>query len=103
MVGTSPLLVDIAQYVISTSGDWFWRWWDSLAIRMAARWIFPAASYWGLYRSFPKSAGRKPSFNRVVVGMFERRNRMPMDELLELRFAGNIIEEAANVYERVCG
>ena len=41
--------------------------------------------------------------NRIVVGMFERRNRMPMDELLELRFAGNIIEEAANVYERVCG
>jgi sugar transferase (PEP-CTERM system associated) len=41
--------------------------------------------------------------NRVVVGMFERRNRMPMNELLELRFAGNIIEEAANAYERVCG
>jgi exopolysaccharide biosynthesis polyprenyl glycosylphosphotransferase len=35
--------------------------------------------------------------------MFERRNRMPVGELLELRFAGNIIEEAANTYERVCG
>jgi sugar transferase (PEP-CTERM system associated) len=41
--------------------------------------------------------------NRVVVGLFERRNRMPVGELLELRFAGNIIEEAANTYERVCG
>jgi exopolysaccharide biosynthesis polyprenyl glycosylphosphotransferase len=35
--------------------------------------------------------------------MFERRSRMPMNELLRLRFAGNVIEEAANVYERVCG
>lgn len=41
--------------------------------------------------------------NRIVVGMFERRNRMPVSDLLELRFAGNIIEEAANTYERVCG
>jgi len=43
----------------------------------------------------------KPS--RVVVGMSERRNRMPVAELLELRFAGNIIEEAATVFERICG
>ena len=35
--------------------------------------------------------------------MFERRNRMPMGDLLELRFAGHIIEEVANTYERVCG
>src|SRR5450432_4247455 len=41
--------------------------------------------------------------NRVVVGMFERRNRMPMTEMLELRFAGHIIEEVATTYERVCG
>ena len=41
--------------------------------------------------------------HRIVVGMFERRNRMPVGELLELRFAGNIIEEVATTYERVCG
>ncbi len=41
--------------------------------------------------------------SRVVVGMFERRNRMPVAELLELRFAGHIIEEVANTYERICG
>jgi sugar transferase (PEP-CTERM system associated) len=41
--------------------------------------------------------------NRIVMGMFERRNRMPVSELLELRFSGHIIEEAANIYERVCG
>jgi sugar transferase (PEP-CTERM system associated) len=41
--------------------------------------------------------------NRIVVGMFERRNRVPVEDLLELRFAGHIIEEAASTYERVCG
>jgi sugar transferase (PEP-CTERM system associated) len=41
--------------------------------------------------------------DRIVVGMFERRQRMPVSELLELRFAGHIIEEAASTYERVCG
>jgi sugar transferase (PEP-CTERM system associated) len=41
--------------------------------------------------------------NRVVVGMSERRNRMPVADLLELRFSGYIIEEAAATFERVCG
>lgn len=41
--------------------------------------------------------------HRIVVGMFERRNRMPVAELLELRFAGHIIEEVSTTYERVCG
>ena len=41
--------------------------------------------------------------SRIVVGMTERRNRMPVAELLELRFGGHIIEEAAMAFERVCG
>jgi len=41
--------------------------------------------------------------SRIVVGMFERRNRVPVSELLEMRFAGHVIEEAATAYERVCG
>ncbi len=41
--------------------------------------------------------------DRIVVGMFERRQRMPVSELLELRLGGHLIEEAATVYERVCG
>jgi sugar transferase (PEP-CTERM system associated) len=41
--------------------------------------------------------------DRIVVGMTERRTRMPVSELLELRFAGHIIEEAASTYEKVCG
>src|ERR1035438_441828 len=34
--------------------------------------------------------------------MVERRNRMPVGELLELRLSGNVIEEAVTTYERVC-
>lgn len=40
---------------------------------------------------------------RIIVGMSERRNRMPVNELLDLRFSGHVIEEAATAYESVCG
>jgi sugar transferase (PEP-CTERM system associated) len=43
---------------------------------------------------------------RIVVGMAERRNRLPVQELLEIRFGGVMIEDAADTYEvalrRVC-
>ncbi len=43
---------------------------------------------------------------RIVVGMAERRNRLPVQELLEIRFSGVMIEDAADTYEiamrRVC-
>ncbi len=41
--------------------------------------------------------------DRIVVGMFERRQRVPVAELLDLRLSGHLIEEAATVYERVRG
>jgi sugar transferase (PEP-CTERM system associated) len=43
---------------------------------------------------------------RIVVGMEERRGRMPVQDLLEIRFSGTMIEDAADMYEaatrRVC-
>jgi len=43
---------------------------------------------------------------RIVVGMAERRNRLPLQDLLEIRFTGVLIEDAADTYEmamrRVC-
>lgn len=39
----------------------------------------------------------------IVVGMSERRQRMPVQELLHLRFAGFRIEEASSTYETICG
>ena len=49
-------------------------------------------------------ASMKPQ--RIIVGMTERRDRMPVQSLLELRFSGIHIEDAQsayeNVYSRVC-
>ncbi len=36
---------------------------------------------------------------RIVVGMAERRNRLPVQDLLEIRFGGVRIEDAADTYE----
>jgi len=45
--------------------------------------------------------------DRIVVGLTERRARLPVQDLLEMKFAGIPIEEAASTYEvlrgRVCG
>jgi sugar transferase (PEP-CTERM system associated) len=41
--------------------------------------------------------------DRIVVSMTERRNRLPMNALLDLRFMGIHIEEAANLYEMAFG
>ncbi len=40
--------------------------------------------------------------DRIVVGLSERRERMPVNDLLDLRFAGYRVEEAATTYEEVC-
>lgn len=40
--------------------------------------------------------------DRIVVGMTERRQSMPVSDLLELRFSGIFIEEASTTYESVC-
>ncbi len=41
--------------------------------------------------------------DRIVVGLTERRARMPVQELLDLRFSGIQIEEAGTAYENACG
>jgi sugar transferase (PEP-CTERM system associated) len=41
--------------------------------------------------------------DRIVVGMAERRGRLPVLRLLELRYSGIHIEDAANLYEAIFG
>ena len=41
--------------------------------------------------------------DRVVVGLAERRSQLPVEELLEWRFSGVVIEHAAQLYERTFG
>jgi sugar transferase (PEP-CTERM system associated) len=49
----------------------------------------------------PIVASQKP--DRIVVGLSERRQALPMYELLDLRFGGLYIEEAARTYEAAFG
>jgi sugar transferase (PEP-CTERM system associated) len=101
MVGGSPLLEDIAEHLeehpemgLAVAGyvDDAHRPGDALR---------GAKVLGGLSDLKEIVQATKPS--RIVVGMTERRSRMPVTDLLELRFAGNIIEEAATAYERLCG
>ncbi len=41
--------------------------------------------------------------NRIVVGMTERRQRLPVSDLLQLRFSGTHIEDALYTYESTFG
>lgn len=40
---------------------------------------------------------------RVVVSLSDRRGALPLDQLLEAKFAGVQVEEAATMYERIAG
>ena len=101
LVGGSPLLEDIGQYIADhpETGLGIAGYVDD---RHAVGDPLPGGETLGAMESL-RDIVRTAHPHRIVVGMFERRNRMPVGELLELRFAGNVIEEAANTYERVCG
>jgi sugar transferase (PEP-CTERM system associated) len=45
----------------------------------------------------------KPEIDRVIVAMEERRDCMPIRELLELRVRGVVIEDACSLFERLLG
>jgi sugar transferase (PEP-CTERM system associated) len=101
LVGGSPLLEDIGQHIqkhpetgLSVVGyvD------DSHEVGT----MLPGGKMLGRVEALPEIV-RATEPHRIVVGMFERRNRMPVNELLHMRFAGHIIEEVASTYERVCG
>jgi sugar transferase (PEP-CTERM system associated) len=101
LVGGSPLLEDIGQFIADhpESGLEIAGYLDD---RHQIGAPLPGGKILGDMDSL-RDIVRVTQPHRIVVGMFERRNRMPVTELLELRFAGNIIEEVANTYERVCG
>jgi sugar transferase (PEP-CTERM system associated) len=45
----------------------------------------------------------KPSIDRIVIALDERRGELPVDGLLSMRFRGIAIEEASSVLERLTG
>ena len=101
LVGSSPVLMDIAQHIDShpEKGLVITGYVGDLQNQGET---LPGGKLLGPVASLREIVGAtNPS--HIVVGMSERRNCMPVNELLELRFAGHVIEEAASAYERVCG
>jgi sugar transferase (PEP-CTERM system associated) len=102
LVGNSPLLADVAEHihthpemgvrVIGLVNDDP----DDPAAPRQAKYLGPLDALREIV------AATHPT--RIVVGMKERRNRMPVtNALLELRYGGNVIEEAPTAFERICG
>jgi sugar transferase (PEP-CTERM system associated) len=99
LVGDSPLLREIALHIeehpemgMTIAGcvnD------EPGAIPAAAKSLGPVASLLDIARA------AQP--DRIVVGMSERRSRMPVEDLLELRLGGTVVEETGAAYERVTG
>jgi sugar transferase (PEP-CTERM system associated) len=101
LVGASPVLADIISYIQGhpETGVTVAGYVSDLENELER---IPGAKLLGPVHALTEIvAATAPS--RIVVGMFERRNRVPVNELLDLRFSGHVIEEAAAVYERVCG
>src|SRR5258708_5925812 len=48
-------------------------------------------------------SGPKPQVDRVIVALEDRRGEFPVNELLDLRFNGVVIEEAGSLLERLTG
>jgi len=99
LVGSSPLLEDIARHVETHPEQGF-----QIAgyVDDTADDIRPGGKVLGRLDAL-RSVVDASRPTRIVVGMKERRERVPMTELLDLRFAGHVIEEAATTFERVCG
>src|SRR5579883_1671003 len=100
LVGGSPLLQSIAHYVADHSAKGFCiiGFVDDVEQPEAVA----GAKHLGRMEVLREIvSATRPA--RIVVGMLERRNRVPVAELLDLRFSGNIVEEAATAYERLAG
>lgn len=100
LVGNSPVLADVAAHIHSH---------PEKGIRLIGHLSDEDGNSAG---SMGKFLGRLDALrdvvgvtqpSRIVVGMQERRNRLPVADLLELRYSGNVIEEAPTAFERVCG
>jgi sugar transferase (PEP-CTERM system associated) len=100
LVGNSPVLNEIIDHVGGRpeQGIHIIGWIaDDIGASQDA-----GAKYLGRIDSLSEvAAATRPA--RIVVGMRERRNRLPVRELLDLRYKGYLIEEAPTAFERVCG
>ncbi len=99
LVGSSPLLEDIGAHIeehpetgLIITGY----------VRDADAGTLPGGKVLGPVAAL-REIVRATAPRRIVVGMSERRNRVPLNDLLALRFSGYIVEEACNAYEKIRG
>jgi sugar transferase (PEP-CTERM system associated) len=99
LVGNSPLLDQIAGHVFehAESGlrlaGYVQDPEPGVGVPAGAEWLGPMADLRSIVDSVQPTS--------IVVGMRERRNRLPMQTLLDLRLSGHQIEEAVTAYERL--
>jgi len=100
-VGSSPIVQEIANYInahpeLGMSIDGYLEdLQDSVAGMVGARILGPIADL--------RKVAQQVKPSRIVVGISEWRELMPTEDLLDLRFAGFTIQDAASTYEAVCG
>ena len=101
LVGGSPLLEDIGRHIqeFPNSGCLTAGYVDD-SREMGS--LLPGGKVIGPVSQLKEIAAAVQP-DRIVVGMSERRSRVPVSTLLDLRFGGTIVEEAATAYERICG
>lgn len=98
LVGNSPVLTEIAEHVATRPEQGL----SIIGVITDDEEAGQRAKYLGSLDSLTEIAqATHPA--RIIVGMRERRNRVPVRELLNLRYKGYLIEEAAAAFERVCG
>jgi len=101
LVGNSPVLRDIADFVARAPEKGY----SILGLvtdDVDEQNDRPQAKFLGRLETLREVASAtRPT--RIVVGMRERRNRLPVRELLDLRYTGFLIEEAPTNFERLSG
>ena len=99
-VGTSPTLLEISARVRAMA---------DLGMRVVGFYDdnaggpdpLPGITRLGTLQNLQECLSLKP--HRIVVGLSERREKLPIAELMQLRFSGVQIEQAADTYETVYG
>jgi sugar transferase (PEP-CTERM system associated) len=70
--------------------------WEDIELEQSER-----RKYW--VENLQRLAVQRPTINRVIIAMEAQRGELPVQELLDLRFLGVIIEEAGTLRERLSG
>ncbi len=99
-LGRNAVIRDIAEY-LPRHPEIGWRNGGYVDDEAEPGAVFAGAPVLGPVRELRRLAAQARP-DRIVVGMAERRDRMPVEELLDLRFAGVIVEEAGTAYEQAC-